>query len=222
MPIIMMTSKRFIEDFIRREPPDVILDASFIIASERIKYGVKSKNQCMKALYPIADVIIKISDEKKINYKHNSEFIDAYYKQLDTEILTLATMVKFSMMKKNLVIILTTTKENRVFNHLKLIQRYVAGTFGYYIQEYNPKEAIIEQNIDTDILNKCNKVIKDVKKKNLKQSLKSVHGSRQVFSSMKKKKLKSLLKKANLYSSDMTKEEMIETCVQYTNLLKIK
>ena len=51
MPIIAMTSKTYFKHFIHDVDLKYVLDADYILASNRIKYGSKYKDQCIN-LFP--------------------------------------------------------------------------------------------------------------------------------------------------------------------------
>ena len=122
MSILYMDSKTFFKDFIKDQKDNTILEASYIIASERIRFGVKYKDQIMKLFYPSSSCLVVLNDEKDIKSKSNSEYVHKYKRQLSSLNIQIAIMIKGCIEEDMNVIILTSPKEERFLNHLELLK----------------------------------------------------------------------------------------------------
>lgn len=217
MPIIYMDSKTFINHFIKDQKDDTILEASYIIASNRIKFGAKYKNQIMKLYYVNDDCLIKLNDEKETKSKSNSEYVKSYFKMLSHHNTMIATMIQITLKKNLTTIIITTPLEDKTFKHLELLREYIKKNFKYEIVRYKPGMKLnFKQKEDKEtILNICDSEIRDAKKRKKRKQMKTRRGQQQYFSELGKKKLKRLLKKNGLYLDGMTEPEMIDVAMTF-------
>ena len=216
MPLICMNSKEFFKYFIKNESDKTILDASYLLASNRIRYGRKYKNQCQVLFVPEDRVVMKLHDEDDILSKSNSDYVNAYYNQLNKTKLLMALTIRTVEEEGILAIILTTNREERGYNHLKLIQKWVEDNFnGYKIIRYKKNTRVSDCPNNPEIIQTCNSIIKNEKKKKKKKMLSSERGQREYFSTMGKKKLKKLLIKEGIYLSGMDEAEMIDVAMTF-------
>ena len=119
MPIVCMNSKEFLKYFIKNESDKTILDASYLLASNRIRYGREYKDQCQVMFVPSDRTIMEIHDEHDIYSGRNSDYINRYFDQLDRLKLSIALTIKTTEKEKLNVIILTTPREEKGYHHLK-------------------------------------------------------------------------------------------------------
>ena len=216
MPIVYMNSKEFLKYFIKNESDKTILDASYLLASNRIRYWREYKDQCQVMFVPSDRTIMEIHDEHDIYSGRNSDYINRYFDQLDRLKLSIALTIKTTEKEKLNVIILTTPREEKGYNHLKLIQEWVYDNFnGYKIYHYSKNDRLSNYPDNLDIIDFCNSIIKKERKKKKKKLLSNTKGQREYFSSLGKKKLKKLLKKEGIYLHGMDEAEMIDVAMTF-------
>lgn len=218
--ILTMTSKVFLNHFIAHELDKTILEASYIIASNKIRVGARGKKQAHVMLYPSSQTIMTINDEKDVNTKSNSEYIERYLDELDELSLQMAISVMMSIKEDSLVIILTTDRENDVFHHLKMIREWTYDNLGFKIGSYKKDSSLsdfkdLNKGFESDIISLCKDVIRSEEKRKKKKEMKTENGRRQYFSRLGKKKLKKLLKKEGVYLPGMDEAEMIDTALVF-------
>ena len=216
MPIICMDSKTFLNRFIENESDKTILDASYLLASNRIRYGSRYKKQCQELFVPSDITIMKLNDENDVDPRSNSEYVMHYYKQLQSMKLLIALMIKTTLEEDLLTIILTTKLEAKTYNHLNLLRKWVRDEFDYTIEEYRNRLPLpLGSKEENDIIQLCNSIIKKEKKKKKTKLMKTTKGQREYFSSLGKKNLKKLLKKEGVYLPGMDESEMIDVAMTF-------
>ena len=216
MPLSCMNSKEFLKYFIKNESDKTILDASYLLASNRISYGRDYKDQCQTLFVPDNRVIMSMHDEYDICSKSNSEYVNRYFHQLDKSKLLMALTIKTVEEEGIVAIILTTSKEEKGYNHLKLIQEWVYDNFdGYRIIRYKKDTRVSKCPKNPEIIDFCNSVIKKERKEKKKKLMSSPKGQREYFSTLGKKKLKKLLKKEGIYLPGMDEAEMIDVAMTF-------
>lgn len=216
MPIITMTSKTFLKKFVRNEKDDVILDASYLLASERIRYGQACKDQCQKMFWPNAYTLMKMNAEST-KLKHNAEYVDRYMKELDEIRGELAMILRMTLKKNLLTVIMTTSMEEANLHLLKMIRQYYKKEFDYDVTDYDKTKSIPKgKSEDYDhLIADCKSVINKDRTNKIKKMMKTERGRREYYSSLSKKKLKKLLKKESLYLDGMGTPEMIEMAMTF-------
>ena len=204
-----MNSKTFQDDFLSNERDKDILNAQYVLVSTRIRKGDgKYKNiiAASTTLYPNNSALMKLTED---------DIRSEYFEQLDENRGLLATLILGSIEKKYNIIFLCTKNESKL-KYLKYLSEYVFMEFDYLIYDYKKysynKIGIIE--IDKNkIIQKCNKILKQLKKERSKE-LESTKSGRmklaQEFKSLSKKEMKKELMKRDLYIDDMSKKEMVE------------
>ena len=204
-----MNSKTFQDDFLSNERDKDILNAQYVLVSTRIRKGDgKYKNiiAASTTLYPNNSALMKLTED---------DIRSEYFEQLDENRGLLATLILGSIEKKYNIIFLCTKNESKL-KYLKYLSEYVFMEFDYPIYDYKKysynKIGIIE--IDKNkIIQKCNKILKQLKKERSKE-LESTKSGRmklaQKFKSLSKKEMKKELMKRDLYIDDMSKKEMVE------------
>ena len=204
-----MNSKDFVEHFLPFERDKDILDSWYILVSARImkRSGETSDNALSaKMLFPDARVCSATND---------SEFYKRYIKQLKDNKPFLATMVKDSVINKTNIIFLCTKNEDKL-SYLPILSEFIYKTFKYPMYKYIEFSAGCDL-LDVDesyALNKCDKILSKASFKSIKND--SHPGSkRKLLKDRSKEEMKKLLKKNNLYSKGMDKEEMMEMIELY-------
>ena len=204
-----MNSKTFQDDFLSNERDKDILNAQYVLVSTRIRKGDgKYKNiiAASTTLYPNNSALMKLTED---------DIRSEYFEQLDENRGLLATLILGSIEKKYNIIFLCTKNESKL-KYLKYLSEYVFMEFDYPIYDYKKysynKIGIIE--IDKNkIIQKCNKILKQLKKERSKE-LESTKSGRmklaQEFKSLSKKEMKKELMKRDLYIDDMSKKEIVE------------
>lgn len=204
-----MNSKTFQDDFLSNERDKDILNAQYVLVSTRIRKGDgKYKNiiAASTTLYPNNSALMKLTED---------DIRSEYFEQLDENRGLLATLILGSIEKKYNIIFLCTKNESKL-KYLKYLSEYVFMEFDYPIYDYKKysynKIGIIE--IDKNkIIQKCNKILKQLKKERSKEFESTKSGRMklaQEFKSLSKKEMKKELMKRDLYIDDMSKKEMVE------------
>lgn len=216
MPIITMTSKTFLKKFVRNEKDDVILDASYLLASERIRYGQACKDQCQKMFWPNAYTLMKMNAESS-KLKYNAEYVDRYMEELDEIRAELAMILRMTLKKNLLTVIMTTSMEEDNLHLLKMIRQYYKKEFDYVVTDYD-KTGSIPKEKSKDyayLIADCKSVMNKEYTNKIKKMMKTERGRREYYSSLSKKKLKRLLKKESLYLDGMSISEMVEMAMTF-------
>lgn len=204
-----MNSKTFQDDFLSNERDKDILDAQYVLVSTRIRKGDgKYKNiiAASTTLYPNNSALMKLTED---------DIRSEYFEQLDENRGLLATLILGSIEKKYNIIFLCTKNESKL-KYLKYLSEYVFMEFDYPIYEYKKysynKIGIIEVD-KNKIIQKCNKVLKQIKKERSIELESTKTGRMKLiseFKSLSKKDMKKELLKRDLYIDDMSKKEMVE------------
>ena len=216
MPIIAMTSKTYFKHFIHDVDLKYVLDADYILASNRIKYGSKYKDQCINLFYPPSEAIMKISDEDEINMKYNSPYIESYREYLEENKKQIALIVKSAILNRDqITIIMCTDKEKHALNHLRILQQYIFDEFDYLMMMYKKGMGVYREKYSQKTLDLCNKAIEKSDKKRKKELMQTRSGRAKYYSEMPKKKLKKKLKKIGIYWKGDSKEDMINDAITY-------
>lgn len=210
--IVCIDSDTFLNHFILEQSPKTILGATYIVASNNIRFGTKYSNQIKALFLPTEYAIIAMNDEKSIKASSNSEYVKRYFSELEEDIRSIAIIIKMSLMLDALVIILATSREVKAYNHIKLFRIFVKEKFGYDIPMYKPGMNLNKLSIPkkNDMVELCEDIIKKDKKKEKKILMKSENGKKEYLSRFSKKELKKILKKNGLYRSAMDESEMID------------
>ena len=220
--ILTMRSSAFINNFSKNEDPKVILGATYIVASKNI--GVTSKyDKCaMVLLYPPPEVLMEM-DLGKVNMKKNGRYIMAYNDYLMSYLVSISTIIKSSIERGSLIVIMSTDKEDSTLGILKLIRKFIFDNFGYVVEKYGDKSEL--SNIYTDeyngILELCEYYIKRDKKRKLKHAKLSDYNGKRTwfFDNYNKKTRKQMLKKLkhdwDIDAEDCTPDELFEYVATY-------
>lgn len=170
--IITMDSKSFIEEFSPRIGPDFVLDSSIIVVGKRIKVGTRYTDIVTKMTSMMPDpttIVMCVNSKKDTKLKSNSLYLEEYLKTLDTNKLAFAKILKKMLKKEKHLIILTSEKENKTLNLLRIITYWLYSRFEYFAIPYKDGDFIYADffNLFDDkvIKKRCNKIIKKAKKK---------------------------------------------------------
>lgn len=215
--IICMNSEIFLNHFIHEQKPNVILEATYIVASNKIRYGKRYSGQIETMLMPNEVTIMAMNDEHSIKSESNSEYVKKYFSEMDEDIRNISIIIKMSLMKNILVVVLTTKREEKAYGHIELFREYIRNKFDINIPMYKPNMNLDDISVKNkyEIIELCDKLISKDRKKEKKMLMKSEKGQREYFSCLDKKELKKLLKKESLYRPGMDEAEMIEICMTF-------
>lgn len=189
-----------LELFLNNETDDDILEAQYVIVSNRIRrVGTAHKNIIQAGvLFPDPKVCIGIDTD---------DFNTLYMKQLDENITLIAMLIKTSIVNDYNIIFICTKKEDKLGRFLELLSRYVYNEFDYPMYNYKDFATgrIKEVSYDeAEVYNKCNKIVKAAKHKDIVNKI----DNERKLSDGDKKALKKLLKHEGLYSKGMSVHEM--------------
>lgn len=195
-----MNSKE-LETFINNESDDNILEAQYVIVSNRIRRVGNAHDNIIQAsvLFPDSSVAVALDTD---------EFEEMYYKQLDENKTLLAVLINSVIINGYNIIFLCTKRESKLGNYLGLIANYVFNEFDFPMYNYMEmaRGEIEEYEYDeADVYNKCKKLIDSAKDK---QIIDKINNDRKM-SDGNKKRLKKLLKEHDLYEKGMSLGEMM-------------
>lgn len=219
--ILMMTSKTFTESFVINEPEDTVLEAIYLIASDRIRFSKKYDEQCMKAPFkPGTSSLMELTKDGLDSKKMNPEFVDAYRKQLSSECdgFIAAMLMSAQTNKDKNIIILTTHIEEKSLMFLEILQRWIFEKFEVAIPIYKKSDRLsdfVDFKIKHSSMNIIRKTIKRDKKVQSDKLKNGTDSDRiKYYSDLSKKELKKKLKKAGIYEPG-SKVDMVKDAVQY-------
>lgn len=186
--------------FLNNESDDDILEAQYVIVSNRIRHMSSGRKNIIQAgvLFP---------DSNTVNSVTNEEFERKYYEQLEDNITLIAILVKASLNDTN-IIFLCSKKEVKLGHYLKLLSRFIYNEFDIPMYSYKDFAQGLIKEVSYDpllVYKKCEKVIKVAKEKEVVEKIR--RGSK--LSKGNKKRLKKILKKNDLYRKGMTNHEMV-------------
>ena len=189
-----------LELFLNNETDDDILDAQYVIVSNRIRrVGTAHKNIVQAGvLFPNPSVCTSMDTE---------DFERLYIKQIDENITLIALLIKTSIVKNYNIIFLCTKKEDKLGHYLEVLSRYVYNEFDFPMYNYRDLAEGRIKVLDYDesrVYKKCDKIIKSAKNKDIANKI----NDERKLSSGDKKALKKFLKNEGLYKKGMTVHEM--------------
>lgn len=210
--IFWMDSKVFQNYFLTNERDDDILNAQYVVVSTRIvtrrKKGLENIVNAKAMLYPDARVCSATNSE---------DMMERYFKQCDGNKAFLSVVIK-GVIEKGYNVIFLCTKNEAKLKYLDYLASYIYLTFGYPVYEYKlfctGASEIMDFNPEK-VIKKCDKFMKNAKKEQHRTLMRSGSdkASKIIMGDYKKKKKKELikiLKKKNLYTEGMDKEDMLE------------
>ena len=220
--ILTMRSSAFIKNFAEHEDPEIILGATYIVASKSIGIMTKYSDNAIYLLYPTPDVLMELG-LGKINRKKNGNYISKYEEFLIANITSISTIIKNSIKKHSLIIILTTDKEDDTLKILKLIRRFIFDNFGYVVKKYGMKSKLSDIHTDEydGILELCEYYNKRQTKRELKKAKESnYYGKEKWFynnytNRLGKEIIKKLKRNWGIDAKDCTIDELFEYAVTY-------
>lgn len=186
--------------FLNNETDDDILEAQYVIVSNRIRRVGTAHDNIIQAsvLFPDPSVCVHLDTD---------DFNSEYYSQLDKNKTLLAMLIRTSILQQYNIIFLCTKKETKLGNYLEKISRYIYNEFDYPMYNYKDFATGKIEEVSYDearVFEKCNKVVKLAKNKDIMNKI----NSERKLSDKDKKTLKKLLKKEGLYEKNMTVHEM--------------
>jgi hypothetical protein len=219
-----MRSSAFIKNFAEHEDPEIILGATYIVASKSIVIKTNYLDNTIALLYPPPEVLIELG-LGKVNRKHNGRYIFKYEEYLLNNIESISKIIRSSIMKHSLIIIMTTDKEEDTLRILKIIRDWIFDNFGYVVKKYGMKSKL--SDIYTDeydgILELCEYYIKRQRKRELKKAKESDYYDKRKwfydnYSRILGKEIETKLKHKwgiDINYKDCTIEELFEYAVTY-------
>lgn len=214
--IFIMSSSMF-QDYINETDDNEILKATYIIVSSRIRRSShKYENIYIgsQTLYPWDSVMqmIDVSDmeARYINQLHEKN-----------NYIILMNAVRESILHESTIIFICSDIEYKNLPYMKIIKKVIEEDFEYPVPIYKKwrkkREPVLFDR--RDVLQKVNKALKEFEREKFIEQHTTHKGKARLnksISEYSKKKLKAELKKRNLYTPDMTKEEMIETLQDFS------
>jgi hypothetical protein len=196
--IFTMTSKEM-DLFLNNETDESILDAQYVIVSNRIRRrGIYDNAITANVLFPDPLVMMNIS---------TGDIVNAYYNQLSKNKTLLAVLISDVIIHKHNIIFLCTKNEFKLCKHLDLIANFIYNEFEYPVYRYKD---LAKGNIDiidydeSKVYKKCMKIVNESKHN---QIIANVKNDRKLKDN-EKKKLKKILKQEGLYKKGMSISEM--------------
>lgn len=209
--IFITNSSDFEKVFLKHEYDKVILETQFVIVSTRIKKKSNSNKNIVIAtniLYPELEFFeceTKSDDAKR-----------EYYKQLDSNRVFLATVIKGSIKKNFNIIFICSTNEWKNFSYLKYLRDYIIDVFSYPV--YNYKKYIngcaLYSYDEAYTLKRCNRIISQAKAVSDMKDRSTEAGRERLMKKYKKystKKLIKEVKRIGIYYDGMSRENMLDS-----------
>ncbi len=197
--MFVMTSKD-LDLFFNNETDDAILNAQYVIVSNRIRRARIEYENIMTAsvLFPDPSVMVAFSDD---------EFKSAYIEQLNQNISLIAVLVTEAIIHKYNIIFLCTRNEAKLSKFIYILADFIYDEFEYPVYKYRDLASGKIELVDIDearAYKKAKAYIKDAKAKSVISNVKN----ESKLKNSEKKMLKKLLKDRGLYKKGMTISEM--------------
>ena len=197
--MFVMTSKD-LDLFFNNETDDAILNAQYVIVSNRIRRARIEYENIMTALVLFPDPAVMTAFS-------NDEFKNAYIEQLNQNISLIAVLVTEAIIHKYNIIFLCTRNETKLSKFIYILADFIYDEFEYPVYRYKDLASGKIKLIDIDearAYKKAKAYIKDAKAKSVISNVKN----ESKLKNSEKKMLKKLLKDRGLYKKGMTISEM--------------
>lgn len=220
--IVIMDSKVFMKNFVANESDDTILEAIYLIASDRIRYTKRYEDSCMRAPFkPTTTVIREMTKDAMDEKEMNLEYIRAYHKYLSQECsgFMATVLMEAEAHTDRTFIILTTKVESRTLLFPKYLQQWIFNEFEIAIPIYTKNTRLsdfIDFRLSEETKSRIAKVLRKEKKHEEQRAL--TGDSKRKFAYLKglsKKELRKLLRRAGIYDEGSSKQDMLEDAMQY-------
>lgn len=202
-----MDGKTFQKVFVKKEDPDKILRARYIIVSSRIRTMESEFNNVQKAntiLFPTQEIL---SDSRSADIDY---FNRVYKRQLRKAKTFLSNVVLNAIKKKKTFIFLCSETEWDI-GYLQNIADFVEKQFHYPVYNYlrykKGKEKI-RQFEPVDVLKRCRKQQEEEKNRELHLAMRSKKDQKQMLKKLSGKEMKRILQNIDAYVDGMTKKQM--------------
>lgn len=192
------------DTFLNNETDDSILEAQYVIVSNRIKRLGSTHDNIIQAnvLFPSPMVASQLCEDDDYDFREN------YFKQLDENKTLIAILIESVIVKGYNIIFLCTKNEEKLGDYLHELAEYIFNEFDFpvyrYIDYVKGKIDYIDYD-ESKVYKKCHKIVTDAKEKEV---INRVNNDKKLTDS-NKKRLKNLLKENGLYQKGMSLQEMI-------------
>lgn len=207
MSIFIMDGKTFQKVFAKKEDPDKILKARYIIVSSRIRTMESEFDNVQKAntiLFPTKEIL---SDSRSAD----RDYFDRVYKRQLKKAKTFFSNIVFNAIKKKKTFIFLCSETEWNIGYLRDIADYIEKQFHYPVYNYlrykKGKEKIRQFDPDT-VLRKCKKQQEVEKNRELHLAIRSKKDQKQMLKKLSGKEMKRILQNIDAYVDDMTKKQM--------------
>lgn len=204
--IYFMDTKTLHKRFLKKEGPEIVLEAQYCIVSSRIRKTENMDNIAIvtSLLYPSKyDIIYLESDD---------EVVAKYYSQLQSmrPMLFFSNIVKASIKQGYDIVFLCTPNEYKL-GYMSIMADHISREFSIPVIDYKYNK------IYDEVLNeeKTLRICKEVKKNRERQMMLTEEGRKTLVKNMSKKDKIKMLKQRNLYYKGMDKDEINETIELY-------
>lgn len=211
--IVYMDSRVFGELYLDNEKDPEILKAQYVVVSTRIRRktsenGDKWQNITIQSmqLFP---------NQNCMNAYDTDEFMHEYYHQLDEHKGFLAYLVNAVAKDPSInVVLISSEREEKHFNCLKIIAQYIWDTFKFPVYNYAlyVYGCDIQEYDEEKVIKRTNKVLEEMVKERRRTFKVSGDYNRLLkeYERMSTKELRKLLKKEELYEDSMSRDDMLE------------
>ena len=198
--MLWVMNSKDMDTFLNNESDDDILEAQYVIVSNRIRRVGTAHANIIQAsvLFPNSMVACQIGTD---------EFRPLYFQQLDDNKTLLALLIRSVIIDKFNIIFLCTKKEEKLGKYLDLLAQYIYNEFDCPVYRYMDVAKGRVDIIDYDeskVYARCMKIIDQAKQKQLMSKI----TTDKKLSNKNKKVMKKLLKEEGLYSKGMSTQEM--------------
>jgi hypothetical protein len=170
MSLLLMTDSKFNGKYLRYESDDTIDNTTIIILSDRVRLDDEFRKNTVSASFalPSASTILEIDHDRDTKVSSNSSFINHYYHELESEHMLFFSRLIYTVITngKKMFVIVTSDKEDRGLNLLKIIGNWIYKKFKYHAHIYKKSyDNLLDINVKVNkIEKKCIKNISKFKK----------------------------------------------------------
>lgn len=207
MAIYIMNGKSFQKTFVKKEDPDKILKARYVVVSSRIRNvdsTIANVQKANRLLFPSNELLADVA------YLDDDFFAKEYYRQLKDAKTFLSTIVLNAITKQKTFIFLCSETEWSI-GYLQTMAKFIEKEFHYPVYNYmrykKGKESVRPYDKD-DVLKRCRKQQQVERNRELHYAIHSKKDQKQMLKKLTEKEMKRILQNIDCYAKDMSRKQM--------------
>lgn len=208
MSIYIMDGKAFQKTFIKKEDPDKILKARYVIVSSRIRTTddtIKNVQKANRLLFPPRDILVDSG------YMDREFFNREYRYCLRDAQSFLASVVMNAILKKKTFIFLCSESEWSV-GYLEEIAKFIEEKFHYPVYNYMMYKKGKEKSrpfSKEKAIKACKKQQDEDKNKELHEAIRNKQKRKKILKKLSNKEMKTILQNIDAYVDGMSRKQMV-------------